>query len=321
MKGKGCWILKNRLLLFIICAVCVFLPFCADVFAKDVSDPSLTIHYGAGKTEFSLYRVADFSETGIFKVVEPFDKYADTIKGLKTMEEHDSDDWRNLAVTLESLVTEKGIRAAEKKFTDEKGNVEWKDISKGLYLLLAKQTKDSKYIYTPSPILVTVPNRDASDKWNCQVEIAHNKLKKDEIEKKVTLEAVKIWKDSGNKDKRPASIEVNLYKNGKLYDTAVLKEKNNWKYQWNDLSAKYKWTLAEKNVPSQYEVEYSSEGDTIYVINEYKTPEKHKKPEKVQSSKNDKEITQAGQLWWPVPILCMLGMACILIGIIKRGLE
>lgn len=303
---------KNKNILFLTALLGVFLSFCMNADASEDVGPSLTLHYEAGEAEFFLYQIADFSEIGEFDVIAPFSKYSKKVKGLNNMEDHDSDEWRKLAFTLENLVTENKIKPTNTKKSDSKGNLTWKNIPKGLYLVLGEQTKDEKYVYTPSPVLITVPNRDALGRWNSQVEVEHNKLETESIDKKTSLKVVKVWKDTDYKEKRPSEIKVKLYRDGKSYDTVVLNTKNNWKYEWTDLSVSNKWTVAEKNVPDSYQVEYSKEGTTVYIINEYKKPKEDRKPEK------GKELPQAGQLWWPVPILAVLGLTAILIGWIKR---
>ena len=318
VRGKNNKIIKKKSILLVVLSILgVFLSINMNAEASQNEKTSLSIQYEAGESEFSLYQVANFSEYGKFDVIAPFKNYLNKIKGLGQLENLDSDDWRNLAFTLENLVIEDNLKATDEKKSDSKGNVSWENVPKGLYLILASQTKDAEYIYTPSPILVTVPNRDASGKWDAQVEIKHNKFEKEEIDKKTSLKIKKIWKDSENEKKRPSEIKVSLYKDGKVYDIVVLNAKNNWKHEWTKLSTSNKWTIAEKNVPDSYQVKYSKEGTTIYIVNEYEKPKEEKKPEKGKNEK-EKELPQAGQLWWPVPILAMLGLMAILIGWIKR---
>ena len=314
---KNYKILKNKLILFVICILSVFLPLCIKTNASEEISASLTLNYEAGKTEFFLYQIASFSENGKFEVTAPFDDYVKKINGLDRLEELDGEGWRTLANTLENCVLEKKIKPMDTKESDDKGSVSWINISKGLYLILGEQTKDEKYIYTPSPVLVTVPNRDADGAWDCHPVIVHNKLDKKEIGKKTSLEVVKVWKDSGNKEKRPSDVKINLYKDGKIYDTVTLNAKNNWKYKWKGLSADHKWTVGEKDVPEFYRVEYSKEGSKVYVINHYRTPDEVLYPDSPKPEK-DKTLPQTGQLWWPVPILAVLGMTAFLIGWIKR---
>ena len=315
MKEKNNKLMKNKnILLVMLCILGVFLIFHVSVNASEKEQTKLSIQYEEGEAEFALYQVANFSENGKFEVIAPFKNYMSKIKGLNQLESLDSDGWRKLASTLESLVVENNLKAADEKKSDSKGNVSWENIPKGLYLILGSQTKDAEYIYTPSPVLVTVPNRDASGTWVVQVEVKHNKLEKEKIDKKTSLKVKKIWRDSEDKTKRPSEIKVGLYKDGKLFDTEVLSSKNNWKYEWTGLSSSNKWTVVEKNVPDSYQVEYSKEGTTVYIINEYEKPKEEKKPEKEKK----KELPQAGQLWWPVPILATLGAAALLIGWIKR---
>ena len=313
MKGTICKILQLKSVLFAMAVLCVFLPFCMNVCAKEDAPQTITIEYSAGETEFSLYHVADFKENGTFTVVEPFVKYAEKVKGMNSLGTLDVNGWRNLSVALESLVAENNLKPISVKKSGLDGIVSWKDVSKGLYLILGKQTKDADYVYTPSPILITVPNIGADGKWDYQVEIKHSKVEKTPLDKKISLKIVKVWKDANDRSKRPAEIKVNLYKDGKFYERVTLNKKNNWKYEWKNLSPSHKWTVMEKNVPDDYQVEYSKEGNCTYIINELKEPQEN-------DSKEDK-LPQTGQLWWPVPILASLGFGIWMIGWTKRRMN
>ena len=110
---------------------------------------------------------------------------------------------------------------------------------------------------------------------------------------------------------------MQLLRDGKTYKTIQLNAKNNWKYEWKNLSADHRWTVVEKNISSSYRVEYSKTGNKVYVINHYKTPETPEKPKTPEPPKPQK-LPQTGQLWWPVPILLVLGVAAWMVGYIKR---
>ncbi len=58
----------------------------------------------------------------------------------------------------------------------------------------------------------------------------------------------KVWEVRENRI--PASVEVGLYRNGQLYDTATLSVANDWQTVWHGLPAAYVWTVAEMNVPA-----------------------------------------------------------------------
>ena len=52
--------------------------------------------------------------------------------------------------------------------------------------------------------------------------------------------------------KHPESVEVILYRDGDVYKTVKLSEKNNWTYTWSDLTDEYTWSVDEKEVPAGY---------------------------------------------------------------------
>lgn len=52
------------------------------------------------------------------------------------------------------------------------------------------------------------------------------------------IEVIKVWKDTGNADLRPTSIEADLFCDGTLYQTVELTAANNWHYVFHDLGAR-----------------------------------------------------------------------------------
>ena len=314
---------------FIWIAVCVFallFPINVKASAETKASASLTLKYEAGVADFSIYKIADFSEKSEYHLVEPFTGYRSKVKGLDELNELDSEEFRNLAISLENQIIADKIKATAVKRTNAQGIFEWENIPKGLYLILGSQTKDEKYIYTPSPIMVTIPGMEVNGVWNSHVVVEHHKLEKEEIEKQketTRIQVIKIWKDKGYKEKRPSEVKIELLRDGKTYDTVKLNAKNNWKHQWSNLSTDYKWTVAEKNISSDYRVEYTKSGNKVYVINYHKMPEKPEKPKEPKPpstpeiSKVEK-LPQTGQLWWPVPILTIFGIGLWMIGWNKR---
>ena len=123
---------------------------------------------------------------------------------------------------------------------------------------------------------------------------------------------------------------MHLLRDGEIYDTVTLREADNWRYEWPNLSDKYHWTVAEQ-VEGDYYVSVSLEGITYVVTNtsEEEFPEDPVPGGSIEPP--DEEFTepgvplgdklpQTGQLWWPVCILITLGMGCIIAGLVlKRG--
>lgn len=69
----------------------------------------------------------------------------------------------------------------------------------------------------------------------------------------------KVWKDQGNI--RPDSIKVNLLRDGEVYDTVTLSDKNNWSFAWDNLDWRYEWKVEEDEVPAGYRVYYQTSGN------------------------------------------------------------
>lgn len=296
--------------------LCVLLAlFCVPMLAcaagqENENDTSLTIHYAAGENHFSIYKVAAFSETGVFTLEQPFDTYTEEVKELNHLDDLDTEEWNVLAATLAGVAErdQERIQPLYQEDTDAEGNLELHGIAKGLYLIIGETTSDDAYIYTPSPILVTVPNRDAEGNWDCHPVIEHTKIGKEEVKGELTsYSVIKIWKDTGYEKKRPDQITVDLLQDGKVYDTVTLNQKNQWKYTWDDLEEGHEWKAVEQKVPDGYTMTSTQEGKTFVITNTYK------KPGTVTPTGGSK-LPQTGQLWWPVPLLAILGILACLVG-------
>lgn len=303
---------RSRISTLILCLLCVLFP-TFQVFAEDPEmfvgeETSLSLNYEAGKGTFALYKVADFSETGKFTVEDPFLNYQVKI------EEMDSEGWRALAETLAGYVQRDHLKALDKKETDDQGKIEWKQLKKGLYLVIGEQTKDEQYLYTPVPLLVTLPNRDQKGEWEYQISVSPKYNKEDFSQKQeIDFNVVKVWKDEENKKKRPEKIDVQLLKDGKVYDTIELNKENNWQYRWENLPLQSWWTVVEREIPQNYTVTCTQENNDFIITNTYVAP-------KVNVDKEGsvhQKLPQTGQLWWPVPVLSVLGVLLFIIGFRK----
>ena len=83
------------------------------------------------------------------------------------------------------------------------------------------------------------------------------------------LTVQKVWDDNGDPS-RPASVTVNLMRNGVKVDSVELTEKMQWTHTWDlldDLNEDYEgytWTV-EEEVPEGYRVSYKAEGNTFFI--------------------------------------------------------
>ena len=108
-----------------------------------------------------------------------------------------------------------------------------------------------------------------------------NCLKPDDPPAVTSLTVQKVWDDE-NSEKRPASVSVQLYKDGDAYGEIVtLSADENWTYTWSDLDASAAWTVDEAEVPDGYERELSSEGNSWTITNKLKADDIPKPAETV----------------------------------------
>ncbi len=114
----------------------------------------------------------------------------------------------------------------------------------------------------------------------------------------MSVTVVKKWVDQDSS--RPASIQVRLLCNGNEVDTMTLNKDNEWQGAWGDLDPRDKWTVEEVKVPSGYTVSYKTTEDGA--------------GNKVVTVTNTGSLLQTGQLNWPIPVLCVAGLAMIVLG-------
>ena len=143
----------------------------------------------------------------------------------------------------------------------------------------------------------------------------------------VTRKVLKVWDDDGAEDSRPQEITVELLRNGKVYDTVKLSEKNNWRYTWLDLDADARWSVTEKTV-SGYTVSITREGITFVVTNT-KKPDRTDTPDMPVNPSNPSKpsspakptLPQTGAVWWHVEALALSGLVFLILGALDRKTE
>lgn len=75
----------------------------------------------------------------------------------------------------------------------------------------------------------------------------------------------KVWSDNGYPH-RPASVTVNLLRDGKSYEKIQLNKDNQWTYTWDDLDDRYEWSV-EEEVPQGYSAIYKTEDNKVFITN------------------------------------------------------
>lgn len=320
-------------------------------------DVTLTIQYRDKNQPltdavFQIYQIASLDEQGKRMVTDAFQDYPVNI------ESNDPKVWKSLADTLEGLIAidNKQIPMASGK-TDQNGNLVFgadKKLKPGLYLVTGKRHVQGERIYYAKPFLVQLPMQDTVSGWIYEI-TANSKMESystpgggcdGEEPVQVSRKALKVWDDNGQEAIRPQSITVQLLRDGTVYDTVILTEDNNWRYEWPRLSSGYRWTVAEKN-SGDYDVRVSQEGITFVITNtlqekhpdeetpDGENPSTDEFPENPTSTGSgepqeeetivpgipvEEKLPQTGQLWWPVAVLIASGMFFMVVGLfLRRG--
>ncbi len=286
---------------------------------------TLTVYFGqdgAGISgaSFRLYQVANVSEDANFTLTGSFAQYPVNLNGL------DSSGWRDLAQTLVGYVSRDGLTPLQTDQTDAHGDAVFSGLTTGLYLVVGATYDCGDQYYVPEPFLVSLPNLDEQhNTWVYDV-TANCKFDVEEYEPEPTsCQVIKIWKDEGYEAHRPERIQVQLLKDGQVYDTVYLSEENGWQYTWVDLDSSVQWQVVEESVPEAYTVSVNREGILYTITNAYREPEPSPSPSisptpspQPSPTPTPGRIPQTGMLWWPVPLLALAGMLLFVIGWLRH---
>ena len=325
---------RKRTLALLAAVLCLLTSVAQAAGSIDLTrKPTLTLTYRDGKTalsgaKFSIYRVADADETGELTVRSEFDEFDLDIRGKNDRR------WREMAQTLESYVLRRELTPADSGKTDKTGMLTFptqgKTLAAGLYLVIGERHTQGGNDYDAEPFFVLLPTQDLeNNEWvyDVSANVKFGKTPVPDDGDTVTRKVLKVWDDDGAEDSRPQEITVELLRNGKVYDTVKLSEKNNWRYTWLDLDADTRWSVTEKTV-SGYTVSITREGITFVVTNTKKpertdtpnTPVKPSNPSKPSSSAKP-TLPQTGAVWWHVEALALSGLVFLILGALDRKTE
>lgn len=101
-----------------------------------------------------LYQVAEANDQNVFTYLEAYKNFELDINSLNSTE------WQNYANTLSNYIKTNNIKHHDQTLTSESGNYEFKNLDKGLYLLVFDNIKQNNNTYTSVPTLISIPNFD-----------------------------------------------------------------------------------------------------------------------------------------------------------------
>lgn len=275
------WIHRACAQLLVLLCLAALLP--ARTFAAGVIDASrdvrLTIEYRHDgepvlSVPFDLYYVAGVDAYANFTLAGDFAEYPVSLESLTAAE------WTALAETLAAYADRDALTPLDSGKTDARGMLAFPNqqerLAPGLYLLVGRRLVTERYTYTTEPFLIALPNLE-NDTWRYEVTASPKHMRTENPptppDDTVDWRVIKIWKDDVE-ELRPDEVVIELLKDGVIYDTVRLNEKNNWRYTWMGLpkycadGSSIEWRVTEQ-LPKRYTVRNSREGNTFFVVNTY----------------------------------------------------
>ena len=267
-----------------LCILCLLALFPVRAAAAGAIDTSrnvrLTVEYRHdGKpvvsVPFGLYYVASVDAYASFTLAGDFAAYPVTLENLTAAE------WTALAETLAAYAERDNLTPLDSGKTDAQGTLTFPNktnrLAPGLYLAVGKKHTAGGYTYTTEPFLVSLPNLE-NDAWVYDVTASPKHTRTENppspSEDTVDRRVIKLWQDDVQ-ELRPSEVVIELLRDGKLYDTVTLNEKNNWRHTWRGLpeynadGSKIEWRVTER-VPKNYTVRITRDGVTFLVTNTYR---------------------------------------------------
>lgn len=268
----------------------------------------------SGGAAFSLYRVAAVNEVG--DAYTPCADFADYAVNL--MPENDGD-WRALAQTLSAYAARDGVSPVATGVADASGALSFSGLETGLYLLVGAPYVSEGVTFSTDPLLIQLPDLvEAADSTSGSDEWVYNAkaVLKSGTDVLSSVSALKVWADN-DAATRPASVDVQLLCDGEVYASAALSSDNNWRVTWDDLDPTCVWQVVESTVPEGYTSLVSCEGGLFTVTNTAQTALPVTGGDSTDAGSGT-TLPQTGQLWWPVCVLAVAGLALVLAGLARR---
>lgn len=300
---------------------------------------------------FDLYKIADMTSDGQLKVRPDFAKYKISYDNLTP------EKMKTLSDTLCAYIMRDGIAPISSAVTNENGYAVFRSETKqtaGLYLVIGEKKTIGKNIYTPETLMISMPTLDTDGKTHLYKITAIPKGEMNTAGSKTQIKVSKVWKDDKSKGERPHSVTVQLMRDDVIYSEVTLSEANNWRYSWKDLNEKYRWTVAEKEVPDGYTVAVTVSEKNYIIVNtggstehttggttepgntsdttgrndttkpsdtkttggsDFSTSASASSSTSPSPSTTNSSIPQTGMLEWPIPIMAEIGAVLFIIGI------
>ena len=246
--------------------------------AKEMISPetscTLTVFYHCEGTTFTdlpvkMYKVADVSADFQYTLTTAFQSSGLVLNNVQSTAE-----WNIIRSTLEAHIIANDITANNTTSTDQSGLVCFDGLKPGLYLVVPDHESEVKLHCLFDPALVALPGLGTDGLWLYQISVTSKGtiLPPADADDEISYQILKLWKGDRNHSKRPTTIEVEIFRNGKSDQTVTLSEENHWSYSWTAKDDGAEWMVVERNVPSDYTATLDKR-DMTFVLTNTLTPD------------------------------------------------
>ena len=215
--------------------------------------------YNFDNTNVKIYHIASITKDFQYNLSSKFSSYPIKINGLKTDVELNT-----LKQTIDSYIIADNIEElASYSITNNQVNIN--NLKPGLYFIKTNKIDTKDYTLIFDSFLLSLPELTSNGTWNYNLEVYPKIEEYTPKYKDITYTITKEWIDNPNK--RPKSIEIEIYKDGTLVDKKTLSSKNNWTYNWITKDDGSIWTVVERNIPNNYNVSITNKNKNFIIIN------------------------------------------------------
>ena len=118
--------------------------------------------------------------------------------------------------------------------------------------------------------MIALPGLGTDGLWQYQVEVTSKSqiIFPSEDDQDIELKVLKLWKGDYS-SMRPATVEVEIFRNGISHQTVTLSEDNHWTYTWSVKDDGSDWKVVECNVPAGYTMTVEERENSFTLTNTY----------------------------------------------------
>ena len=283
---------------------------------------SLTVTYAYGETAFAdlqvkAYHVAQVTADCRYVLTSAFEASDLILNGIQTAGE-----WDVIRSTLETYILGKAIEPQTVGTTNEQGQVCFTALHTGLYLVTVDHVIHGDMDYCFDATLVALPGAAPNGEWQYDVTVnaKGEALPPVDTDEETAYKVVKLWKGDEGRSTRPASVEVEIFRDGVHYETVILSDETNWCYTWSTKDDGARWAVVERNVPQGYAMTVEEKETSFVLTNTYVPPitDEPEDPDEPEDS------PQTGDTFHVLPYMLLMtasGMVLIVLGVVCRKKE